>query len=713
MTTRSKIFWLSFVLLFAEILAVRWLGIEVPVIQAFPNLVVMVALVAGSAGMGAASVAANKQQKWSLIGPLLVAASAILILTLAFAIPLGLPQLTIALDSPKTQIAFALLILFLSIACLYIVFRQLGFALGVEFDKLPPLEAYAINLAGSIFGVVAFGLISWFCLPPWVALACIGCTLIALSRSWLTIAATILLVGCSFATTQSSQFSAYSKLDVIPMGEDSKKLIGSGSYILNSNNHYFHFAIKILNEDELKRLYEEKNPSPRGKILQEYYRWLRIPFTLAKKRDSVLVLGAGSGNDVAYALSAGAKTIHAVEIDPVITKFGSTIHPNHPYLDPKVIVHNEDARSFLRYSPEKFDLIEFAYLDPGNTLHTSSFLRVDNYVYTVEAMKAALRHLNDGGMVSVTFATGPTHGVTKRLYQTITEACGRPPIAYVDKDWDSVLFMFGPGAEGLQIPESLEGLRKWPQANETATSQACTDDWPFLYLQFQNLAVFLYLAILLVAVIFPALILTKVKDASINPAGWGSMFFLGQSFMLIETKSITKLSLIFGATWLVSSVVIALILVLAYIATIVVKKRNVNINLLYGLLFVSLLLEFFYEIPSSSTMPPLAVASISSIVACLPIMFGSMIFSMCFKKAPSPSAYFSANLLGVSIGGLTENLCIVMGLKNLTLVAALLYFASFLCAARLMKDEPQAQATDDSSPKPKETEIIDSTKPEA
>lgn len=685
MSTQSKIFWLSFVLLFAEILAVRWLGIEVPVIQAFPNLVVMVCLVAGSAGMGAAAVASSKPAKANAW--LLVAANAILILTLSLAVPLGLPQLTIALDSSGPQIAFALLVLFVAIACLYIVFRQLGLALGVEFDKLPPLNAYSINLAGSILGVVAVGLISWFCLPPWVSLAVIGATLVWLHRKPWIIALAIALTALTFASTHSSQYSAYSKLDVIPM-EDSQKLIGSGSYILNSNNHYFHFAIKILNSDELTTLYSEKNPSPRGKILQEYYRWLRIPFIVAKKKDSVLVLGAGSGNDVAFALSSGAKSVHAVEIDPVITKYGSTIHPDKPYLDSKVIVHNEDARSFLRYSPEKFDLIEFAYLDPGNTLHTSSFLRVDNYVYTAEAMKAALRHLNEGGMVSVTFATGPGHEVTKRLYQTITQAWGRPPLAYVDKSWDSVLFIFGPGAEELQIPDSLEGLRKWPEANEPSASRPSSDDWPFLYLQFQHGAIFFYVATLLVAVVFPALILTKVKDATISKAGWGSMFFLGQAFMLIETKSITKLSLIFGATWLVSSVVIALILVMAYLATLFVMKRTVNIHILYGLLFASLAVEFLYEIPQASTLPPMAVATISSLIACLPILFGGMIFSTCFKRAPSPAAYFSANLLGVSIGGLTENLCIAIGLKNLTLVAALLYFASFLCAVRLVGSKP-------------------------
>ena len=48
-----------------------------------------------------------------------------------------------------------------------------------------------------------------------------------------------------------------------------------------------------------------------------------------------LVLGAGTGNDVAVALSEGAEHVDAVEIDPVILELGSRLHPDHPYVSPR------------------------------------------------------------------------------------------------------------------------------------------------------------------------------------------------------------------------------------------------------------------------------------------------------------------------------------------------------------------------------------------
>ena len=64
--------------------------------------------------------------------------------------------------------------------------------------------------------------------------------------------------------------------------------------------------------------------------------------------EDVLIIGAGSGNDVAAALANGAKHVDAVEIDPVINEIGRADHPDHPYDDPRVTVHLDDGRSFVR-----------------------------------------------------------------------------------------------------------------------------------------------------------------------------------------------------------------------------------------------------------------------------------------------------------------------------------------------------------------------------
>jgi len=691
LSTGNRIFWISFILLFGEIMAVRWLGIEIFAIRAFPNLIIMAVLVASSAGLASAS----RKEFSAKSVPLVAAAVCALVLPVVFAVNLNFQTLSLKLDRTPTDFALALGVICLVIICLYFLFTHLGRALGREFDKLPPLEAYSINLLGSVIGVLSFALISFFSVPPFIWVILLGGACAYVFKSKIAIALTAALAACTFMMTHTSYWSPYSKLDVVPIATDQQQFFGTDNYVLNSNNHYFHFATKVLDPDKEKKLAELTNPSPQQKILKEYYRWLKIPFETCPRHDSVLVLGAGSGNDVAFALKSGAKSVHAVEIDPIICTFGSKLHPNKPYLNPNVHLHNEDARSFLRYSKEKFDLIEFAYLDPGSTLNSGSFLRVDNYVYTKEAMESALRHLNENGVVCLTFATGAQSGVTARLYKTVEAAWGQKPICYVDKDWDSVMFLFGPGSKDINLPDSYMGLRKYPATpQELPDTAPSTDNWPFLYLQIDSAAVFIYIGVLFMAVIFPGILLALAGRAKGGPIGameWGNMFFLGQAFMLVETKSITELSLLFGATWFVSSIVILVVLLLAYIATLIVSRfPQKNVHILYALLAVAVAVQYIFNIPADTNMSPAAVAAISALINCLPIFFGSMIFSTCFARAKSPANYLSANLLGVSIGGLVENLCVVVGLKNLTLVAGGLYFLSYLCALKMNKsDEPK------------------------
>jgi spermidine synthase len=67
-----------------------------------------------------------------------------------------------------------------------------------------------------------------------------------------------------------------------------------------------------------------------------FYQW---PYTaLGDTFEDVLVLGAGTGTDVAAALRHGARYVDAVEIDPVIMRLGKELHPDHPYQNPRVHV---------------------------------------------------------------------------------------------------------------------------------------------------------------------------------------------------------------------------------------------------------------------------------------------------------------------------------------------------------------------------------------
>ena len=77
----------------------------------------------------------------------------------------------------------------------------------------------------------------------------------------------------------------------------------------------------------------------------------------------MLIVGAGTGTDVALALSKGAQHVDAVEIDPRIYQIGTQKNPDHPYDDPRVDVHIDDGRAFLERTHNTYDLIVFALPD--------------------------------------------------------------------------------------------------------------------------------------------------------------------------------------------------------------------------------------------------------------------------------------------------------------------------------------------------------------
>lgn len=531
-------------------------------------------------------------------------------------------------------------------------------------------------------GTVAFAIISWLGLAPWVWLAVAGIVIFFLYQKPVVAVLTTVLVAAAFFMTNSSSWSPYSKLDIKPVETQPGSILGANNYVLLSNNQYFHFALRMLSLDEEQKFQEESKQTVQGRTVWYYYRWLKLPFLCAPKHDRVLVLGSGSGNDVAFALSNGAKQVTAVEIDPIIAKLGSFRHPNKPYADPRVTVRNEDARTFLRYSKDKFDLIEFAFLDPGATINAASFLRVDNYVYTVESIKAALKLIDQDGVVCLTFATGAKSDVTARLYQTITQANGEAPLAFTSADWDSVIFLFGPGAQKISLT-ALEAEKLVPYHPANAEVRPSSDQWPFLYLSYEPSGIWLYILVLVVAIVLPACILLRGVGTGISGGEWGNMFFLGQAFMLMETKSITHLSLLLGATWIVSSAVITTVLVFAWLANfLVARKLAPPVNVLYCCLLITLMLQYFVQIPESTALPPAMITVIYCFIDCLPILFGSMIFSSYFGKTRFATQALAANLLGVAFGGLTENLCVVTGTSNLTFVAMLLYGLSLVAAQR-------------------------------
>jgi hypothetical protein len=119
-----------------------------------------------------------------------------------------------------------------------------------------------------------------------------------------------------------------------------------------------------------------------------------------------LVIGAGGGYDVARALSSGSGDITAVEINPIIAnkimrgRFAARSH--FLYSRPEVRVFVEDGRSFVRRSPEKYQVIQATLVDTWASTAAGAFALSENNLYTTDAFYDYLSHLSDDGVLAFT-----------------------------------------------------------------------------------------------------------------------------------------------------------------------------------------------------------------------------------------------------------------------------------------------------------------------
>ena len=88
-----------------------------------------------------------------------------------------------------------------------------------------------------------------------------------------------------------------------------------------------------------------------SRLLQSWANYYAIPYRLKPEPERVLVVGAGTGNDVAAALRNGAGRVDAVEIDPAILAIGRAAAPGGAVrISPGVHAIVNDARSLLRHT---------------------------------------------------------------------------------------------------------------------------------------------------------------------------------------------------------------------------------------------------------------------------------------------------------------------------------------------------------------------------
>ena len=188
----------------------------------------------------------------------------------------------------------------------------------------------------------------------------------------------------------------------------------------------------------------------------------------------MLVVGAGNGTDVAVALRRGARHVDAVEIDPQLLHLGETLHPNHPYSDPRVSKYVDDGRAFLERTDKRYDLIVFALPDSLTLIAGQSSLRLESYLFTLEAFRSARAHLKPGGAFAM-YNFYRRQWLVDRFAGSLAKAFGHAPC--VDELHENA--QLGPMAN-LTVGRAASAVRcahPWqPRGDVPAPA---TDDHPF------------------------------------------------------------------------------------------------------------------------------------------------------------------------------------------------------------------------------------------
>lgn len=122
------------------------------------------------------------------------------------------------------------------------------------------------------------------------------------------------------------------------------------------------------------------------------------------EKPKVLVVGLGGGTDIVTALHNGAYSVTGVEINKAMIDVTKDLYADFigkPYQDSRVNIVHSEGRSFIRRSPDKFDIIQMSGVDTWAALSTGAYVMSESFIYTTDAMREYLEHLTDDGTLSI------------------------------------------------------------------------------------------------------------------------------------------------------------------------------------------------------------------------------------------------------------------------------------------------------------------------
>jgi hypothetical protein len=562
-----------------------------------------------------------------------------------------------------SAVYFLLGVIFLLTA---LAFLPIGQVCGRLMQRSTSLKAYGLNLLGSLAGIVAMLGASFLWTPPavWFALCCIAILWLHFrSPAWLLTGAGLALAAMivlSWPVDLAWQ-RIYSPYQLLEVGHTNQ-----GLPLLRAAGQYFQQIVDL-------------RPARVEPDLQSTRAYYDFPYRLHSPSNAVLIVGAGTGNDVSAAVRSGAENIDAVEIDPAILAIGREVHPEKPYSSPRVHAIVNDARSFLRTTNSTYDVIVYGVLDSHTVLSQASSVRLDSFVYTVEGLRDARKRLKSDGIISLSFAL-MSADLGRKIYlmmQTVFD--GRPPYCALvnggpaiflesnDPNWKlPVTFWDG---QGIFDATAV-------YANSSIHADVSTDDWPFFYMPRRVYPVS-YL-IMVFQILLLSWLVTRSFISELPQVSHFAFFFLGAGFMLVETKAVTEMGLTFGNTWQVIGIVIAFILMMAFLANCaVLYLRFQHTYLAFALLMASLVIGWW--IAKAGGLPSTAVGRLqTAVLLTSPLFFSGIVFSSLLSSNQDISGIMAFNLLGAICGGLLEYNSMYFGFQSLYLIALGCYALAFV-----------------------------------
>jgi hypothetical protein len=536
------------------------------------------------------------------------------------------------------------------------VMAAIGHGVARVFIRFPPLEAYRFDILGSIAGIAVFSALSFLEAPPvvWGAIASVLLLVLVGRRPHVVALVAVVALLAVESSHGNDHWSPYYK--VTATYDKAPHRVGgvltSDTLTITANNVPHQTAYPVATLKKIERFY--------------FFPYRHVPTP-----NDVLVVGAGNGNDVAVALSEGAKHVDAVEIDPEIQALGRKFHPNRPYEDPRVSVHIDDGRAFIEQTKHHYDLILFALPDSLTLLAGQGALRLENYLFTKQSMETVKRHLNPGGTFAMYNYYEPF--LLNRYAGTLDDVFGHAPCVELGDSLASrrqAVLTAGAGA-------TVDCKTPWQPVKVSEP----TDDYPFPYLQHRSIPPFYWHALLLM--LGASVLLIGVSaDGSFRVFGrmrsYVDLACMGAAFLLLETKNVVQFALLFGTTWFVNSLVFAGVLIAVWLAVETARRvRLPRMPVLYLALLAALAVAWAVPQESLLSLSPVPRFFAAVALAFAPIYVANLVFAKRFAAVGSSATAFATNLLGAIVGGLLEYLSLVTGYRFLLVVVAVLYALAF------------------------------------